>query len=49
MRREKGPVPKSGTGPFLLPVGDKEKKRQGGDDKVDKEDHKEPAHDIPKM
>jgi len=33
----------------LLPVGDEEEERQRGDDEVDEEDHKEPAHDIPEV
>jgi len=32
--------------PILLPVGDEEEERQRGDDKVDEEDHEQPAHDI---
>jgi hypothetical protein len=33
----------------LLPVGDEEKERQGGDDPVEEKDHEQIAHDIPEM
>ena len=44
-----GPVPIFGDRPILLPVGDEEEERQRGDDKVNKEDHEQPAHDISEM
>ena len=38
-----------GERPFLLPVGDKEEEGDRSDDEVDKEDHQQPAHDIPEV
>jgi hypothetical protein len=38
-----------GNRPFLLPVRYEEEESQRGDDKVNKEDHEQPAHDIPEV
>jgi hypothetical protein len=38
-----------GNRPFLLPVRYEEEESNRGDDKVNKEDHEQPAHDIPEV